>query len=420
VAQGSCETSEVETSPWVRWRDAPPAKPPPARRRRRWLRRAAQAAVIALIGTGAFWYAIHEIPGFGPAVVDGVRAVIGPEPIAWAEDVAYSAADRWNLLLHGREPPKTFWQGPARAPAAGNAPQRATPRAEAKRDAFAPATFAPPFERVGAEGDGVWIPVADPVAPDEDPVMWKSVVHPDPRRGFAAVAIVAIDFQRANLRLVAGTREPESTTVPEDRRPGIVPPNEASDLIAAFNGGFKAMHGHYGMMLGGEVYLPPRNLACTIALYPDSIRIRSWRAVRDTEAQMTAYRQAPRCLIEQGKLNPALSEANRDWGATVSGETIIRRSALGIDESGRVLFYGIGEAVTSQSIARAMKAAGAHDAAQLDVNHSYPRFLFFAKARIGDPPYAASSLIPDVSFKPAEYVIDPSPRDFFYVVRRRI
>ena len=47
------------------------------------------------------------------------------------------------------------------------------------------------------------------------------------------------------------------------------------------------------------------------------------------------------------------------WGATVSGETVIRRSAIGVDKTGQGLFYGLGEAVTAQALARAMRAAGA-------------------------------------------------------------
>ncbi len=103
---------------------------------------------------------------------------------------------------------------------------------------------------------------------------------------------------------------------------------------------------------------------------------------------MSAYRQTPPCLVQQGKVNDTLEggEYNRNWGSTVSGETVIRRSAIGLDKSGRVLFYGIGEACTAQALARAMRAVGAEDAAQLDVNYSYPRFLLFDKARAGRPP----------------------------------
>ena len=98
---------------------------------------------------------------------------------------------------------------------------------------------------------------------------------------------------------------------------------------------------------------------------------------------------------------------------------MIRRSAIGLDKSGRVLFYGLGEAVTAQSLARAMRAVGAEDAAQLDVNYSYPRFLFYDKGEGGDPPKVAATLIPGIKYQKTEYTGGVELRDFFYLTRKR-
>jgi hypothetical protein len=245
----------------------------------------------------------------------------------------------------------------------------------------------------------------------------KSIVHPDKKRPFAAVAVVAMDLSRVGLHLVAGVTEPQSEKIPMAERPGRIPAAEQPNLIAVFNGGFKALHGQYGMMLDGKAFLPPRDIACTVGLYRDgSLRIRTWPNISGTQSDMVAYRQTPPCLVEQGVLNDKLTESTKNWGATVSGETIIRRSAIGVDASGKVLFYALGEAVSAQALARAMQAVGARDAAQLDVNYAYPRFLFF------DHPPAAErkavmSLVPHVDYRSSDYVRDASPRDFFYVTR---
>ncbi|AUX32830.1 hypothetical protein SOCE836_049770 [Sorangium cellulosum] len=395
----------------------PPASGPPRRRRSRprLPERALRCVAVCAIAVEALWYGIHEVPGFGPALADGARAVVGPAPVAWAEDVAYGVADRVNQAIYRHAPPKTFWE-PAPA-AAAEAVRGEGLDAEA---ISSPSPFAPPFREVAATGDGVWTPIPDAVRPGDAPVLWRSAVHPDPRRVFAAIAVVAIDLGRVDLRLVAGTKEPFSPDVPAERRPGLVPEGHARELIAAFNGGFKAMHGHYGMMLDGDTFLPPRGRACTIALYRDgAVRIRTWPALRAEEARMAAYRQTPPCLVEQGELHHALYDSNRDWGATVSGETVIRRSALGVDAAGKLLFYGLGEAVTARTLAHGMRAAGAHDVAELDVNHAYPRFLLYGRGEGGEGPRARSALIPDVQFKPEEYVAEPAPRDFFYLRRRR-
>lgn len=393
----------------------------------RWRRRALIGLGVMGVSVPALWYAIHEVPGFGPAVADGVRAVLGPGVVAWAEDTAYAVQDRIDRWRYKDAKPKTFWEAPpAPAPSAlpvsiASAAPSVAPSAPAERD-FPPPAFSPPVPAVAADGDGAWIPVKDEAAGNQTPILYKSVVHPDPKRSFAAVAVVAMDLKRVDLRLVAGTQEPESRKVPSDHRPGMIPKEAFPDLVAAFNGGFKAIHGHWGMMLGGETYVVPRDVGCTVAMYKDgALKIRTWPAVKDDEPQMAFYRQTPPCLVEQGKIHNTLeaTEYSKNWGATVSGETVIRRSAIGVDKSGHVLFYALGEAMTAQALARAMRAVGADSAAQLDVNYSYPRFLFFARATGEEMPHVSSPIIPGIKYQKTEYVGGPEIRDFFYVARRK-
>jgi hypothetical protein len=397
--------------------------------RSRFRRRAVIALATSALVVEGLWYGIHHVPGFGPAVADGVRAIVGPAPVAWAENVAYGVADAVNRWRYKDAPPKTFWEAPAESIAANTVPANPIQRAELAAGSksapvagiFPPPAYAAPFESVASKGDGVWIAVGSAkTAPStEPPVMVKSLVHPDPKRSFAAVAIVAMDLQRLDLRVVSGLKEPFSDKVAPERRRGLIAKEDMADVVAAWNGGFKATHGHYGMMIDGDTYLPPKETACTLALYRDgSVKIRTWPAVSASEPSMAAYRQTPPCLVEQGELNPELSEYNRSWGSTVSGETIIRRSAIGIDKSGRVLFYALGEAVTSEALGRAMKVAGAESAAQLDVNHAYPRFLMFEQRGAGELPIATQAIIPGIEFEKWDYTIEPSPRDFFYIKRR--
>jgi hypothetical protein len=152
---------------------------------------------------------------------------------------------------------------------------------------------------------------------------------------------------------------------------------------------------------------------------PDgSLTIQTFSSLKEREPSLAWYRQTPPCLAEEGEPNPQLlHEFNRNWGATVGGETIIRRSALGLSKDGRYLYYALGDAVTAQSIGRAMLAVGAHDAAQLDVNFSYPRFFVFEQGEAG--PSASQPIIPDIKYSPSEYVGTPSHRDFFYVTRKK-
>jgi hypothetical protein len=247
--------------------------------------------------------------------------------------------------------------------------------------------------------------------------MYKTLVHPDPKRSFAVVAVVAIDLRRVGVNAVAGFGEPTSSALTRDKRPGLVPADQQKDLLASFNGGFQAVHGQWGMMVDGTTLLPARPIGCTLAKYKDgSMKVAAWKRLADTETDMQFYRQTPPCLVEDGKINPATAaEANTGWGATVDGDTVIRRSAFGLDKTGQVAFYGMGDALTAGTLARAMQAAGAADVAQLDVNWSYPRFFLYDG---GDQPRIKGPLAPVPNYKNDEYVARPAYRDFFYLSRK--
>ncbi|MBW2457353.1 MAG: hypothetical protein JRI68_22785 [Deltaproteobacteria bacterium] len=309
--------------------------------------------------------------------------------------------------------------GHSAAPAAS----ATSPGPAAPPERFAGAPFPPPaYEalhgRTAKPEDGQWQSLPMPLG--APPAMAISTVHPHAVKDFVFVKVVAFDRRQLDLRLVAGTQEPESKTVPAERRPGLVPGQDQGSLVVVFNGGFKAKHGKYGMLLDGELFVPPRDDACVVAQYPDeSIQIRSWSVLSGETEKMSAYRQTPLCLVEQGKLNPRLDSEykSRRWGSAVGGVQAIRRSAIGLDASGRSLLYGFGEWVTPKELALAMQAAGAVDVAQLDINWSYTRFFLFDHPP-GEPPHIRETIIPKLKFSKNRYIGKFSYRDFYYVKQR--
>ena len=392
-------------------------------KRRRWLRRLGYFTAFGAVSTLGLWVAVHEVEGLGPAIADGLRSVLGPRAVAWMEDVAYGAQDEFNQWRYKDAAPKTFWEAPTASSDAAPIPSGATSAAAdgpPARPAWIPEPFAAPHPSVATPADGIWVPIEDPALPAAPIAMYKSMVHPDERRSFAALAVVAIDVSAFELHLVAGTTEPFSMRVRREDRPGKIPAEHLDLVPAAFNGGFKATHGHYGMLLDGIEYLPPRGIACTFVRYDDGhFRIGTYSTLESEKDQFLFYRQTPPCLVEDGKVHEKLvyNEYAKGGGATVSGETIIRRSAIGISADGKTLFYGLGEAMTAQSLARGMHAAGAHAAAELDVNHSYPRFLFYERKVPDEPPVATHAIIPGIKYPKDQYVTRPSNRDFFYLTR---
>ena len=275
------------------------------------------------------------------------------------------------------------------------------------------------FARTAQEGDGQWQPVSHGLDGGK-PVVYRAEIHPDKIKKHVFVTLMAFDRTRVELGLESGTQEPESKAVPADKRTGLVPADVQSRLLSVFNGGFKAKHGSYGMMLRGDTFVAPKDDACAVALYPDGrIRIRSWPVLAADASAMLGWRQAPPCLVEQGTLNPELATEfrTRKWGAAQGGDREIRRSALALDESGRALVYAFGDWISAGQLAEALVAAGLFDATELDINWSYTRFYFIEHPSDG-PPRISGSIIPKAKYNNKNYTSKFSYRDFFYVTMK--
>jgi hypothetical protein len=274
--------------------------------------------------------------------------------------------------------------------------------------------------RAGApKDDGTWRPV-DLAKDAGAPRMWKTALHPDKARPAAALFVVAVDLSRVRLHSVAGASEP-SAGAPAAKgvaRSGVVPADRQDALLAAFNGGWKGEHGHYGLAVERVTLVKPREGACTIAVdEDDSVRIAPWADLAEGEHRMRLFRQTPACMYARGTRHPGLAaEATTNWGAAANGDPVIRRSAIGLDERRGALLFAVSDAMTAPAIADGVHHAGAEDVAELDVNWSFPKFVVFERSAAGV--LEASSLFPGFVSTKNEYVRQKSARDFFYVVRR--
>jgi hypothetical protein len=123
-------------------------------------------------------------------------------------------------------------------------------------------------------------------------------------------------------------------------------------------------------------------------------------------------------MVTAGRLHPGLTDKVTTWGAALGGETVIRRSAVGLDAGASALYVGISNATTARAIAEGMKHAGSHHVAQLDVNWSFPRIVVFRRNSSGER--EASGLFAGFVFDRDEGLRKRSSRDFFYVVRRSV
>jgi hypothetical protein len=397
------------------------------RRAGRWRRVFLWLSVIGVLLIGLVYWAVHRFEWAGPLVANSLRSVVGVDNVAKLEDLVYAVEDRVNRLTRRNEKPQAHWQVPASSPAPAPAPApapSAAPSTTPSEPSLPPFTLKDPGpwpKAWAAPGDGKWVKMVDPRRPSEPVYMYKTLLHPDAGRSWAEVFVVAVDLRRVRLHAVAGTREPAADSPEGEKyvRTALIPTEHDEELLAAFNGGFMTEHGGYGMKLDGVTIVKPKPTACTVAVYDDdSVRIAPWKELAEGEPRMRWLRQAPECMWHDDKLHPGLQGGKGlKWGATLDGDTVIRRSAIGLNAARDVLFVSITNHSTARVLADGLHHVGAVDVAQLDVNWSYPKFVTF-EAPSSEQPRNAVALADGFEYSPDEYIRKKQRRDFFYLVRK--
>lgn len=306
-----------------------------------------------------------------------------------------------------------------------------------------------PLMRKPQSGEGVWSAVDDELftpTPGGPPLFYRTFLRSDAERPFAVTHVVAWDPARVELRIMAGVREPVSTTglkglgeVPrEGPRAG-----EIARLVGAFNGAFQALHGEWGMAIDRQYYLRPRPYGATIATYDDgSTAMGSWpNPVGEMPEGMRDMRQNVHPLVEGGVYNPYRRVW---WGGVPAGveeRVVTARSGVCLS-FGRKLLYFWGEHLSPESLGAAMVASGCDYGLHLDMNTGHCGFEFYRVDPAGEQPKATRALSeyseaegsvprrPELVFRAKKMAremghmrfpryVARDPRDFFYLLLRR-
>mgnify|MGYP003449613801 FL=1 len=344
-------------------------------------------------------------PGLITWVVDTVRRVpgVGRGPIEWLEHAVFGVTDRITRAYHEvvttdtaaevkqalsvRELPKA---PPAPAPVA--AQPVAAEEAEPVEDIGWPPAPLKPQLTDKVQGEGVWLPIVDDpfvaANPDAPPLFAQTFIRVDPKRTYTRVYVTMWDPRQVQLGLVMGTKEPESAT--GETGNGAIPrdPYVTKHLVGAFNGGFQAMHGEFGMMAGKRVYLPPKPFAATVAVFEDGTTgLGSWpgpgRHVWDESfansqipQNMLAMRQNLTTVVEGQKYNPW---ERWWWGAApewAEEQTFIHRSGLCVTNEGYLAYFW-GESMGPEELGKAMLATRCARGMHLDMNGKHTGFEFY-------------------------------------------
>jgi hypothetical protein len=399
------------------------------RRKRIWLRVVLIVGAILMLMMCSL-VAIPVIsPSTGADMADTLRSIVGPEPVAALESLSFHIQDVFNRLRYqasGGQPQISFADSPApEVHASTNTPTLLTAQpSTASAHASAP-TVSGYLNVVDAPSnvDTGWQAFGPTV--NGKPIMARAVVQPDPTRLYAQAALVRIDLSMIDLHLVPGTIEPVAAKgVKPFARPGIIPIDQqtADNLIAAFNGGFKAIHGGYGMLTNGITIIPPQANMATLGIFSDgSVKIGAWGRDITATNDLIAFRQNCPLLVDEGQVNPHVNDENhKEWGYTVKNLATTWRSGLGVSQDGRFLIYAAGNSLTVQTLANALQQGGAYYAMQLDINGFYTRFVTYQAAsnpKVTGYALTANKLLDQMSGDPALF-LHPYNRDFFYITYR--
>ena len=362
-----------------------------------------------------------ELPWL-PRLVNTVREHpwVGPEKIAFLENLYFFLVDVWQRATY-RSPAEPSPTEPADAvarpestpshtavPSAGLVTPGTTPTSAATA-AATPTRVSTPS---GMDKRMAFMP-------PELGLPHRSV-YPDRNRPFAKAEVITIDPARFDLHLVGGTWEPRSTTGIVGT--GVIPDDEATrrDLVAAFNGGWAAMHGHYGMMIDRQVFLPAREGIATLAWYTDgSLRLGVWGRNIQPSPDIVSFRQNCLPLIENGSISPELGKLSL-WGLSVSDEAVIYRSGLGQTRDGK-LIYVAGNALSALTLAQVLYDAGAYNAMQLDIDDFHVAFITYQQVlgKDGKVQVVGTKLRQDMQGFDGLF-LKPFALDFFYLTRKAV
>lgn len=226
------------------------------------------------------------------------------------------------------------------------------------------------------------------------------------------VSLLRFDQSLLTLKLHAGIGEPSGVGWAGGSAIGSA---EARTAVAGFNGGFRLNLADVGFLLHGRVGVPLRaGLASIVSYAGGETNIGSWRAeVPVARTHIASVLQNLHLLIDEGRLAPTLGCVQECWGATLGGGVDVARSGLGIRRDGQLVWAG-GESLSPATLARALLAAGARRAVQLDINPEWVASYLYVHR---EGKLLPLQVVPTQPGIPGQ-LLSPYNRDFFTVLAR--
>jgi hypothetical protein len=261
-------------------------------------------------------------------------------------------------------------------------------------------------------GEGDWSPLGQTVA--GRPAMYAAYVRPDPVYTSLVTAVAWIDPNLVRFELYAGVQEPggsgwhyQAPMAAADR----------SNLVSAFNSGFKLKDSQGGYYAESKVVRPLRDGGATLAITTDGMpTVGQWGRDVTMGPTLAFARQNLSLIVDNSQ---PVSGLNTDslykWGATLGNKVQVWRSGIGVTANGALL-YAAGNNLSISMLASVLSRAGAVRAMELDINSAWVEFVSYGPSP-PSPTLPDSKLLPDMSGGTSKYLGDNS-RDFVATFRR--
>jgi len=376
-----------------------PARSPRLRSILRWTARGTLA--FGLLGTGYVGVTIYPYLS-GPGT-DSVSARVAE----WARDHHLSWAVTW-LENETYSPPPTgggLSAAQRRQLLGAGVPTSPRPRASASADLppNIPAQAADPLP-----GEGVWHPVT--YGRTGFPVVEEAAMRPDARHTSELAYAVWLNQHALSFTLQPGYQQPGGTWPVPDSVAG----SALNGLVATWNGGFKlhpddALGGYYANGITAAPLVPGK--AAEVFYRDGSLRIGAWGSRGLTMApDVAAVRENLSLLVAGGAIRASAGAgSSAQWGYTINNDYYVARSGVGITATGDIVYVS-GSALSVTTLARLLKAAGAVDAMELDINPDWISFMTYTGNPAAPHPAKLWNFV-----QPAGRYLQPASRDFVSV-----
>ena len=188
----------------------------------------------------------------------------------------------------------------------------------------------PPLATQPLPNEGVWQPLGD--SAQGMAAMQVAYLRPDDIHGSVLAAVVRIDQSRAAFRIVPGSDEPGHGPWTGG---SSVPAADMTNLIAAFNSGFRIADARGGFMKAGKTVGTLRDGGASLVLSADGhLGVDAWGRDVTAADHPLVVRQNLDLIVDGSQPVPGLDDntANR-WGHTVGNKLYVWRSGVGIDSA---------------------------------------------------------------------------------------